>query len=56
MATIRRRRRARIGANPEKDPNVRLVVTRLLDGQVLGEEDYKGLSGFEPQVVWLPAE
>ncbi|KAH6844690.1 hypothetical protein B0I37DRAFT_166975 [Chaetomium sp. MPI-CAGE-AT-0009] len=46
----------RIAANLEKDPGVRLVVTRLHDGQVLGEEDYKGLSGFEPRVVWLTEE
>ncbi|RYP06965.1 hypothetical protein DL765_009293 [Monosporascus sp. GIB2] len=46
----------RIAANLEKDPSVRLVVTRLQDGQVLGEEDYKGLSGFEPRVAWLTEE
>jgi hypothetical protein len=31
----------RIGANLEKHPSLRLVVTRLQDGQVLGEEDTK---------------
>ena len=42
-----------IAANLDKDPIVRLVVTRLRDGRVLGGDEYKGLSGFEPRVVWL---
>jgi hypothetical protein len=46
----------RIAANLEKDLSVRLVVRRLEDGQVLGQESYMGLSGFEPRVAWLTKE
>ncbi|KAH6655911.1 hypothetical protein BKA67DRAFT_603635 [Truncatella angustata] len=36
------------------DKAVKLVVTRLDDGQRLAMEDYSDMTGFEPRILWLP--